>query len=112
MIPYGRQTLDERDKKAVLEVLKTDYLTTGPKVNEFEKKVCDYVGSTYGVAVNVRSLSLTRVLRGGVSPLNTHTDVSAAEARDDTTASTFSHRRSRRTTRHHRSSLEKHRNAT
>jgi UDP-4-amino-4,6-dideoxy-N-acetyl-beta-L-altrosamine transaminase len=58
MIPYGRQTLDERDKKAVLEVLNTNYLTTGPKVNEFEKIVCDYVGSTYGVAVNSGTAAL------------------------------------------------------
>ena len=39
MIPYGKQTLDENDKKSVLEILeKNTYLTTGPTVSEFEKK--------------------------------------------------------------------------
>ena len=41
-IPYGRQTIDDNDIQAVLDVLKSDYLTTGPKVAEFEKKVADY----------------------------------------------------------------------
>jgi UDP-4-amino-4,6-dideoxy-N-acetyl-beta-L-altrosamine transaminase len=50
-IPYGRQCVDEEDIKAVVEVLKSDFLTTGPKVEEFEKKVASYVGSKYAVAV-------------------------------------------------------------
>lgn len=50
-IPYGRQTIDESDIQAVLEVLRSDYLTTGPKVAEFERKVADYVGAKYAVAV-------------------------------------------------------------
>lgn len=50
-IPYGRQSLDEEDIQAVVEVLKSDYLTTGPRVADFEKKVAEYVGAKYAVAV-------------------------------------------------------------
>lgn len=49
-IPYGRQSIDENDIKAVEEVLRSDYLTTGPKIEEFEKKVADYTGAKYAVA--------------------------------------------------------------
>lgn len=51
-IPYGRQYIDEDDIRAVVEVLKSDYLTTGPKVAEFEKVVANYVGAKYAVAVS------------------------------------------------------------
>lgn len=51
-IPYGRQTIEEDDIQAVVEVLRSDYLTTGPKVAEFEKTVADYVGARYAVAVS------------------------------------------------------------
>lgn len=51
-IPYGRQSIDEEDIQAVVEVLQSDYLTTGPKVTEFEKAVADYVGVKYAVAVS------------------------------------------------------------
>lgn len=37
MIPYGRQTIEEDDIQAVVDVLRSDYLTTGPKIAEFEK---------------------------------------------------------------------------
>ena len=50
-IPYGRQTVDEDDIKAVVEVLKSDFLTTGPAIAEFEKRVADYVGAKYAVAI-------------------------------------------------------------
>lgn len=49
-LPYGKQVIDDDDIKNVLNVLKGDYLTTGPTVNKFEKEVCDYVGSKYAVA--------------------------------------------------------------
>lgn len=52
MIPYGRQTIEEDDIQAVVDVLKSDYLTTGPKITEFEQKVADYVGVKYAVAVS------------------------------------------------------------
>lgn len=51
-IPYGRQSIDEEDIQAVVDVLRSDYLTTGPKVAEFEKVVADYVGAKYAVAVS------------------------------------------------------------
>lgn len=52
MIPYGRQTIEDDDIDAVIEVLKSDYLTTGPKIAEFEKSVADYVGAKYAVAIS------------------------------------------------------------
>lgn len=52
MIPYGRQTIEDDDIQAVIEVLKSDYLTTGPKIAEFEKLVADYVGAKYAVAIS------------------------------------------------------------
>ncbi|PRM88548.1 UDP-4-amino-4,6-dideoxy-N-acetyl-beta-L-altrosamine transaminase [Aliarcobacter cryaerophilus] len=50
-IPYGKQTIDEDDIKAVIEVLKSDFLTTGPKVKEFEDELCKYTNAKYCVAV-------------------------------------------------------------
>lgn len=52
MIPYGRQSIDEDDIAAVTEVLRSDYLTTGPKIQEFEKAVAQYTGAAYAVAVS------------------------------------------------------------
>jgi len=51
-IPYGRQSIDQADIDAVVDVLKSDWLTTGPKVEEFEEAVCDYTGAKFAVAVN------------------------------------------------------------
>jgi len=51
-IPYGRQFVSQADKHAVMEVLGSDFLTTGPLVDEFESKFADYVGSKYAVAVS------------------------------------------------------------
>ena len=51
-IPYGRQSIDDDDINAVVDVLRSDYLTTGPKVSEFEKCVADYVCAKYAVAVS------------------------------------------------------------
>lgn len=50
-IPYGHQIIDENDIKAVVEVLKSDWLTTGPRVEHFENDVCSYVGAQYGIAM-------------------------------------------------------------
>lgn len=52
MIPYGRQTIEEDDIQAVVDVLRSDYLTTGPKIEEFEKAVADYAGTKYAVAIS------------------------------------------------------------
>ena len=51
-IPYGRQNITEEDINAVIETLKSDYLTQGPKIGEFEKAYAEYVGAKYAVAVN------------------------------------------------------------
>ena len=51
-IPYGRQNITEEDIEAVLETLKSDYLTQGPRIAEFEESFADYVGSKYAVAVS------------------------------------------------------------
>jgi perosamine synthetase len=58
MIPYGRQTIDEEDIKAVIEVLRSDWLTTGPKVAEFEAVLARYVGANYAVAVSSGTAAL------------------------------------------------------
>lgn len=50
-IPYGRQSINEADIQAVVEVLRSDYITTGPKTKEFEQAVCTYTGAKYAVAV-------------------------------------------------------------
>lgn len=49
-IPYGRQWLDEDDITAVLEVLRSDWLTTGPKVSAFEEAVADFCGAAHAAA--------------------------------------------------------------
>lgn len=51
-IPYGRQNITDEDIAAVVETLRSDYLTQGPKINEFEEKFAAHVGAPYGVAVN------------------------------------------------------------
>ena len=51
MIPYGKQTVDEADIAAVVEVLRSDWLTTGPKVAEFEKALAASSGVPHAVAV-------------------------------------------------------------
>ena len=58
MIPYGRQCLDEDDIQAVVEVLRSDWLTTGPKVREFEEAFAEYVGAKYAVAVSSGTAAL------------------------------------------------------
>lgn len=52
IIPYGKQTIDDEDIASVIEVLKSDYLTTGPKVQEFENEICKYTEAKYCVCVS------------------------------------------------------------
>ena len=52
IIPYGKQNITQEDINAVVEVLKSDYLTQGPKIEEFEKEFAKYVESKYAVAVS------------------------------------------------------------
>ncbi len=51
-IPYGKQSIDEEDINSVVEVLKSDFLTTGSKVQDFEKALCTYTGAKYCVSVS------------------------------------------------------------
>jgi perosamine synthetase len=51
-LPYGHQTIDDQDIAAVTSVLKGDWLTQGPKVEEFEKTIADYCGAKYAVALS------------------------------------------------------------
>src|SRR6476660_5124113 len=52
MIPYGRQNITEEDIAEVASTLKSDFLTQGPKVKEFEEKFAEYIGVKYAVAVS------------------------------------------------------------
>ena len=52
-IPYSRQWIDNQDLLEVEKVLKSDFLTQGPKVDQFENEICRYVRSSYCVAVNL-----------------------------------------------------------
>ena len=47
-VPYGKQDISERDVKAVIETLHSNFLTQGPKVPLFEQRVSDYCGANYG----------------------------------------------------------------
>lgn len=58
MIPYGRQDITEADIDAVVSVLRSDFLTQGPKVPAFEKAVADYCGAQHAVAVNSATSAL------------------------------------------------------
>lgn len=51
-LSYGRQYIDEADIAAVVETLKSDYLTCGPKITELEDKLCQVTGARYAVAVS------------------------------------------------------------
>jgi UDP-4-amino-4,6-dideoxy-N-acetyl-beta-L-altrosamine transaminase len=50
-IPYGKQSIDDDDIDAVAEVLRSDFLTTGPKIEEFENILCSFTGAKYAVAL-------------------------------------------------------------
>lgn len=52
MIPYGRQNISEADIQAVVDVLRSDYLTQGPVVSQFEQAVAEYVKASHAIAVN------------------------------------------------------------
>jgi perosamine synthetase len=58
VIPYGRQWIDEEDIQAVVEVMRSDCLTTGPVVEQFEEAFAQFVGSKFAVAVNSGTAAL------------------------------------------------------
>lgn len=58
LIPYGKQLIDEDDIAAVVEALRSELLTTGPKVTEFEQKLASTVGARYAVSFNSGTAAL------------------------------------------------------
>lgn len=52
VIPYGRQNIDQIDIDSVIEVLRSRFITTGPKADEFEAKLADYCGAKFAVVFN------------------------------------------------------------
>lgn len=58
LLPYAKQYIDDDDLCAVNEVLKSDFLTTGPKVKEFEQKIAEYVNVKYAVAFSSGTAAL------------------------------------------------------
>ncbi len=57
-LPYGRQSIDEADIEAVVEVLRSDWLTTGPKVEEFEEAFAERVGAEHAVSFSSGTAAL------------------------------------------------------
>lgn len=57
-IPYGRQSIDDDDIQAVTDILRSDWLTTGPAVERFEADLCAYTGARYGVAMSSGTATL------------------------------------------------------
>ncbi len=58
VIPYGHQWIDDEDIASVVEVLRSDWITQGAKVDEFERKVAEYCGARYAVAVSSGTAAL------------------------------------------------------
>jgi UDP-4-amino-4,6-dideoxy-N-acetyl-beta-L-altrosamine transaminase len=61
-LPYSLPLLDEQEEQAVLEVLRSGWLTTGPKVRQFEEEFARYTGAPYAVAVNSCTAAMHLVL--------------------------------------------------
>jgi UDP-4-amino-4,6-dideoxy-N-acetyl-beta-L-altrosamine transaminase len=58
LIPYGRQDISDTDIQAVIDVLRSEFLTQGPAVSAFEKSLADYCATQYAVAVNSATSAL------------------------------------------------------
>lgn len=58
MIPYGKQEISQADIDAVVEVLKSDFLTQGPTVPKFERSVAEHIGANHAIAVNSATSAL------------------------------------------------------
>ncbi|MBI2989717.1 MAG: UDP-4-amino-4,6-dideoxy-N-acetyl-beta-L-altrosamine transaminase [Candidatus Magasanikbacteria bacterium] len=69
MIPYGRQSINEEDIEALTRVLRSDWLTQGPHVIEFEKALASYCGASYAVTVSNGTAALhAAFIAGGLGP--------------------------------------------
>jgi len=58
LLPYGHQWLDEEDIKAVVAALRSDWITQGPRIEEFERRVAEYCGAQYAVAFSSGTAAL------------------------------------------------------
>ena len=69
VIKYGRQWITEEDIAAVGEVLRSDFITCGPKVDEMERALCEYTGAKYAVAVSNGTAALhCACIAAGIGP--------------------------------------------
>jgi perosamine synthetase len=69
LLPYGRQSIDEDDIQSVIEVLRSDWLTTGPRVGEFEAAFAAQVGAKHSVSFSSGSAALHgAVFTAGLKP--------------------------------------------
>ena len=57
-VPYGRQYIDDDDVSEVLKVLESDFITQGPRIQEFEEKLAEYCGARYAVALSSGTAAL------------------------------------------------------
>ncbi|MDL2280176.1 UDP-4-amino-4,6-dideoxy-N-acetyl-beta-L-altrosamine transaminase [Desulfovibrio sp. OttesenSCG-928-G11] len=68
-LPYGRQVIDDEDIAAVVDVLRSDWLTTGPAVERFEAAVCAFTGARHGVALSSGTAALHAAMQAlGIGP--------------------------------------------
>jgi UDP-4-amino-4,6-dideoxy-N-acetyl-beta-L-altrosamine transaminase len=58
IIPYGRQSIDREDITEITKVLRSDWITQGPKIKEFEEALCQYIGTKYAVVVSSGTAAL------------------------------------------------------
>ena len=72
MINYGKQSIDDKDIKALTSTLQSDWLTQGPKLSEFENNLAEYCGSKYAIAVcnGTAALHLANLVLSGKSNKN------------------------------------------
>lgn len=69
LLPYGRQTIDDADVAAVVATLRSDWLTTGPAVAEFERRFAEVVGARHAVAVSSGTAALhAAAFAAGIGP--------------------------------------------
>lgn len=57
-IPYGRQNINQQDINAVIDILRSDWITQGPAIERFERTVAEYCGAKYAVAVSSATAAL------------------------------------------------------
>jgi len=69
LLPYGRQSIDEEDIQAVIDVLRSDWLTTGPKVEEFEEAFAAHAGARHAVSFSSGTAALhAAAFAAGIGP--------------------------------------------